>query len=87
MITSAQCVTARAVLLWTQEDLAREARVSEQSVKHFETKIDVRGYRPEIERRIVAAFQKAGLVFYAEHEAAPLVLLRARQSSKIDEQN
>ena len=36
MITPAQCRAARALLKWTQKDLARESEVNEVTIRNFE---------------------------------------------------
>lgn len=61
MINAAQIRAARAMLGWKQTDLAREAGISEMSVK----KIEAGSVDPRVSTitAIQCAFEKAGILF------------------------
>ena len=64
-LTMEQCRGARAMVGWTQAELAKEANVSRQTIADFE-----RGAHLPITnnlRSIIAAFQKAGIEFIPEN--------------------
>jgi ribosome-binding protein aMBF1 (putative translation factor) len=61
VISAAQCRAARALLAWSQNDLAQRSKVSEKTIADFE-----RGARVPYERTIrdmMAAFEAAGVEF------------------------
>lgn len=65
MITAAQCRAARALAELTRAALSRMACVDEQTIEHFERKID----KPDAETvaKIQDALENAGVVFIAEN--------------------
>jgi predicted transcriptional regulator len=67
---------ARALLGWTQEELARKARVALGTVKRMEGFDGPVGARTDTLQRIVAVFEKAGVEFLNDNR--PGVRLRAR---------
>ena len=67
---------ARALLGWTQEELARKARVALGTVKRMEGFDGPVGARTDTLRRIVAVFEKAGVEFLDDNR--PGVRLRGR---------
>jgi DNA-binding XRE family transcriptional regulator len=71
--TPAQCRAARALLDWTQEDLARSAGVSAVSIRAFE-----RGgvMRESNRTRLLNALVDAGVEFIDENGGGPGVRLR-----------
>jgi transcriptional regulator with XRE-family HTH domain len=60
-MTPAQCRAARAILRWTQDELASKSQVSSLTLRNFETeKADV---RPGTVTLIARALQEAGIEF------------------------
>jgi transcriptional regulator with XRE-family HTH domain len=74
MVTGPMVRAARALLNWTQEDLARRASVTPQTVRLFESG-GSRPYRTTL-AEIQRAFENAGIVFL-ETDAGKGVLLKA----------
>jgi len=73
-LTSAQCRAARALLDWSQGDLASAAKVATKTLADFE-----RGNRTPYERTLAdiqAALEEAGAIFIAENGEGPGVRLR-----------
>ncbi|WP_330999227.1 helix-turn-helix domain-containing protein [Oryzicola mucosus] len=65
VLTIEQCRGARAMLGWSQDELAQAANVSRQTIADYE-----RGARSPISNNLIAirkAFEAAGLVFIAEN--------------------
>ncbi len=60
-ITSEQCRAARALLDWSQQELARRAKVARKTIADFELGL-VRPY-PRTLRDVVAALEEAGVSF------------------------
>jgi transcriptional regulator with XRE-family HTH domain len=80
MVTPAQCRAARGLLGWSQQDLARQARVGIVTVHQLETGISQpRRATLEVIRR---AFESAGVEFIDENGGGPGVRLRKRQQKK-----
>ncbi len=77
-----QVKAARALLAWSQEDLAGAAAVSLPTVKRLEAVDGALGGRSETTRRICEALSRAGIDFIAENGGGPGVRLRKRQSGK-----
>lgn len=74
MITSAQCRAARALINWSQQQLADEARVGVVTVRQFESGAAVpRNATVDAIRR---ALEAAGVIFVAENGEGPGVRLR-----------
>ncbi len=71
-----QCRAARALLDWSQQDLARRAKVARKTVADFELR-QVTPYARTL-RDVVEAFESAGISFLAAEEnvAGPGVRLR-----------
>ncbi|MGC1777872.1 MAG: helix-turn-helix domain-containing protein [Xanthobacteraceae bacterium] len=68
MITAAQCRTARALLDWSQEDLAFSANVGIATVRQFEReKVKPRYATQDIIRR---AFETGGVEFLNENNGS-----------------
>ncbi len=73
-ISAAQCKGARAMLGWSQDDLAKAAKVAKQTLADFE-----RGARSPYERTladILRALESAGVEFIEENGGGPGVRLR-----------
>jgi len=80
MITSEQCRAARALLNWSQGDLANGAGVGVVTVRQLETAVHVpRRATLEVIRR---ALEAAGVEFIDENGGGPGVRLRKRQQRK-----
>jgi predicted transcriptional regulator len=61
-----QCRAARALLDWSQQDLARRAKVARKTVADFELR-QVTPYARTL-RDVVEAFESAGISFVAAEE-------------------
>jgi transcriptional regulator with XRE-family HTH domain len=75
-----QCRAARALLGWSQADLAEKAKVAKQTLVDFE-----RGARTPYDRTleaIKAAIEKAGVEFIAENGGGPGVRLAKRKGKR-----
>ena len=73
MITPEQCRAARALLDWTQLDLANEAKVSDFTVRNFERR---RAALKESTAQLVRmVFEANGVVFIDENGGGPGVRL------------
>lgn len=74
MITSAQCRAARALLDWSQQQLADAARVGVVTVRQFESgAAEPRRSTLDV---ITRAMEAAGVIFVAENGEGPGVRLR-----------
>jgi predicted transcriptional regulator len=81
MITAAQCRAARALLDWSQQDLANHAGVGVVTVHQLEA--DVSKPRRSTIDVIIRAFESAGIEFIDENGGGRGVRLRKKsQSSK-----
>lgn len=63
-----QVKAARALLAWSQADLARRSGVSEPTIKRLEADDGDLGGRTGTAEKIVAALEAAGVVFLASGE-------------------
>jgi transcriptional regulator with XRE-family HTH domain len=77
-----QVKAARALLDWSQEQLASEAEVSVPTIKRLEAQDGPLGGRSETGDKIRAALQAAGVEFIDENDGGPGVRLRKRQQKK-----
>ncbi|MGN7772197.1 helix-turn-helix domain-containing protein [Phyllobacterium sp. 22552] len=64
MITSEQCRAARALLNWTQADLAERVSISPVSIRAFEKGGEMRGSNRKLIR---LTLEQAGITFIAEN--------------------
>ena len=71
-----QVKAARALLGWSQQDLARESGVSEPTIGRLEAADGVLGGRGETAEKIRVALEKAGIEFIDEDRRGVGVLLR-----------
>ena len=78
MITIRQVKAARALLGWSQEDLARRAGVSEPTIARLESAEGALGGRADTAQKIVDALNVAGVKFIDENGGGPGVRLRKR---------
>jgi transcriptional regulator with XRE-family HTH domain len=77
MLTSDQCRAARALLNWSQQDLATKASIGIVTVHQLETGLShPRRATLEVIRR---ALESAGIEFINENGGGPGVRLRKRQ--------
>ncbi|HEX4710591.1 helix-turn-helix transcriptional regulator [Phenylobacterium sp.] len=67
---------ARALLGWSQEDLARESGVSLPTLKRLEAQDGIVGGRVSTGDRIAAALAHGGVIFIDENGEGPGVRLR-----------
>jgi transcriptional regulator with XRE-family HTH domain len=78
-----QCRAARALLDWSQQDLARRAKVARKTVADFELR-QVTPYARTL-RDVVEAFESAGISFLAAEENVAGPGVRLRLSAAPDE--
>src|SRR5262245_29902901 len=77
-----QIKAARALLAWSQEQLARAAGVSLPTIKRLEAQDGPLGGRSETGRKILAALEGAGAQFIRENEGGPGVRLRNQKKAR-----
>jgi predicted transcriptional regulator len=77
-----QIKAARALLDWSQDDLARAAEVSIPTIKRLEAFDGPLGGRGETADRIVGAIRSAGVEFIDENGGGPGVRLRRPSKQK-----
>jgi DNA-binding XRE family transcriptional regulator len=75
-ISVRQVKAARALLAWSQHDLAKEAGVSYPTIARLETRDGPLGGRPKAAKAIRAALEAAGVEFIAENGGGPGVRLK-----------
>ena len=74
MISAAQCRAARALLKWSQQDLARESEISDVTIRHFE----IGKTEPQKGTLVVLrqTLEAAGIEFIDENGGGPGLRLR-----------
>ena len=77
-----QIKAARALLAWSQDELAKAADVSIPTVKRLEAQDGPLGGRSETRSKIRLALESAGVEFIEENGGGPGVRLRKRQPKK-----
>jgi predicted transcriptional regulator len=77
-----QIKAARALLAWSQEQLAAAAEVSIPTIKRLEAQDGPLGGRNETGSKIRFALEAAGVEFIDENGGGPGVRLRQRQKKK-----
>ncbi len=82
MITIPQLKAARALLGWSQSDLAKHSSVSEPTIARLESLEGHLGGRAETGAKIRSALEKGGIEFIEENGGGPGVRLRKPQSPK-----
>jgi len=83
VLTIRQVKAARALLGWSQADLARHSSVSEPTIARLESADGELGGRENTERKIRLAIEKAGIEFIMENGGgAGVRLRRAHQQGK-----
>ncbi len=78
MVTTRQIKAARALLAWSQADLARHSKVSEPTIARLESFDGELGGREETGEKIVRAIEKAGVEFIFANGGGAGVRLRRR---------
>jgi transcriptional regulator with XRE-family HTH domain len=74
MMTPAQCRAARALLDWSQQQLAEAARIGNATIRNFESgRSSPQNATLDVLRR---AFEGAGVIFIEENGQGPGVRLR-----------
>ena len=79
LVSKRQIKAARALLGWTQEELATKARISAVSVKRIETRrAELYSSGFSTVRRILLAFEASGIEFEVEAQGGLVVRLQAQ---------
>jgi predicted transcriptional regulator len=79
MISIRQIKAARALLAWSQGDLAEASGVSEPTIARLESQDGPIGGRADTGEKIVAALEKAGVEFIAENGGGAGVRLKRKK--------
>ena len=74
-----QIKAARALLAWSQDDLAAAAEVSIPTIKRLEAQDGPLGGRSETGKKMISALESAGVEFLNENDGGPGVRLRKTQ--------
>lgn len=82
MITIRQIKAARALLGWSQADLAHSSGVSEPTIARLEAADGVLGGRETTAEKIQTALESAGAQFIEQNGGGPGVRLRKRTSRR-----
>ena len=77
-----QVKAARALLAWSQQDLASAAGVSVPTVKRLEAADGPLGGRAETTQKLQAALERGGIDFIEENGGGPGVRLRKLSQGK-----
>jgi transcriptional regulator with XRE-family HTH domain len=82
MISTRQVKAARAMLGWSQDDLAKHSGVSYPTIARLEAEDGPLGGRSDTAEKLQHALQSAGIIFVAENGDGPGVRLRKREDRK-----
>ena len=82
VVTTRQVKAARALLGWSQGDLAERSAVSEPTIARLEAEDGSLGGRPETVTKIISALAAAGIEFIPENGGGPGVRLSRRLDGK-----
>jgi len=82
LVSIRQVKAARALLGWSQSDLARHSSISEPTIARLESVDGEIAGRVNTVEKIAAAFEKAGVEFIEENGGGPGVRLRKRQRQR-----
>ncbi|MBR1232813.1 helix-turn-helix transcriptional regulator [Bradyrhizobium sp. AUGA SZCCT0182] len=82
MVTTRQIKAARALLAWSQADLANRSGISEPTVARLESADGEVGGREDTAQRMRAAIEAAGVDFIDENGGGPGVRLRKPTKDK-----
>ncbi len=81
-VSIGQLKAARALLSWSQEQLAAASAVSIPTIKRLEAQHGLLGGRGETRAKIRQALESAGVEFIDENGGGPGVRLRKQQSKR-----
>jgi predicted transcriptional regulator len=81
-VTTRQVKAARALLGWSQENLAERSTVSEPTIARLEAEDGSLGGRPETVAKIINTLAAAGIEFIPENGGGLGVRLSRRSESK-----
>jgi transcriptional regulator with XRE-family HTH domain len=81
-LTSAQIRSARALIRWSAEDLAKETALSVTTIRRAELKDSETSLTSANDRAIRHALESAGVEFIEENGGGPGVRLRKRQQKR-----
>ena len=87
MVTTRQIKAARALLAWSQADLADHSGISEPTVARLEAADGELGGREDTTQRLRAAIELAGVEFIEENGGGPGVRLRKSGREKAPQLN
>jgi predicted transcriptional regulator len=82
LLTTRQIKAARALLGWSQGDLAHHSSISEPTIARLESIDGQIAGRPKTSEKIRGALEKAGIQFIDENGGGPGVRLRKSQRLK-----
>lgn len=82
LTTIRQIKAARALLGWSQSDLARQSRVSEPTIARLESAEGQLGGREETVRKIRAALEMGGIEFIEENGGEGVRLRKPRRGAR-----
>jgi predicted transcriptional regulator len=82
MISIRQLKAARALLAWSQSDLAQASGISEPTIARLESTDGPIGGRADTAKALVSAMEKAGVEFIAENGGGAGVRLAKRSRKK-----
>ena len=82
-ITTRQAKAARALLAWSQEELAQASGVSVPTVKRLESVDGPLGGRADTAEKLRTALEAAGVIFIEENGEGPGVRLRRKTREKM----
>jgi transcriptional regulator with XRE-family HTH domain len=82
LITTRQIKAARALLAWSQADLADRSGISEPTVARLESADGELGGREDTGQKLRAAIEAAGVEFIDENGGGPGVRLRKPRKEK-----
>jgi predicted transcriptional regulator len=82
MITVRQIKAARALLAWSQGDLAEASGISEPTVARLESVDGPIGGRPNTSEKLSKALEKAGVEFIAENGGGAGVRLKKKTNKR-----
>ena len=82
-ISVRQVKAARALLGWSQEELAKTSMVSVPTIKRLESQEGVLGGRADTAKKIAISLEKAGVVFIDENGGGAGVRLSKGRRGKV----
>ena len=82
LITTRQVKAARALLAWSQSDLAEKSKVSEPTIARLESVDGELGGRQDTIEKIRAALETAGITFLQPSDGGPGVQLKNKKRKK-----